>query len=489
MGSQAGPVIPGALNKTDEKESIFSPRTPGTPLQGTPGPFRRIPRSGNAFLVRSPPCWSEDHPVHAMTLNTLEIPRSTCRLFGTIKALSTVKGSVILVHGPKGCVYHINYILGMRGDRPSAIYTTSLGEQDVIFGAEQKLTSAIEELDRRLSPDLIFVLSCCASAIIGEDVESACHAARTRARVMGFASGGFEGEHHTAYGETLARLAEELPGPAGSRRPASVNLIGMLRAGPDLRELKRVLSLAGIEVLGVLTADAALRDLEGLGRAALNIVVCEPAGRAAAELLEKKFGTPFIVEDFPIGARAARSFLERVTSALGIPFSPRCLAGEPGAGIPSPPLTGAETNGQLTGEGLQIAEVPNEPVRPLRVAVVGGPTRAVSMVRFLRDLGLSPVLVVVDFDAGARERLSGAGLRDLEILIEPSQEEILSRLSALRVDLIIGGMAERPLAAMLGIPHIDMMHGSQKTACFAGELELSRMLAGIRASRPGSRGI
>ena len=64
------------------------------------------------------------------------IPRGTCKLFGAIKALSTIQKSVILVHGPKGCVYHINYILGMRGDRPSEIYTTCLDEHDVIFGAE-----------------------------------------------------------------------------------------------------------------------------------------------------------------------------------------------------------------------------------------------------------------------------------------------------------------------------------------------------------------
>ena len=273
-------------------------------------------------------------------------PRSTCRLFGTIKALSTVKKSAILVHGPKGCVYHINYIMGMRGDRPSAIYTTSLDEQDVIFGAEGKLTSAIEELDRRLTPDLIFVLSCCASSIIGEDVESACRAARSRARVIGFESGGFEGDHHTAYGETLSRLAGELSGPAGKPRPSSVNLVGMLRGGPDLRELKRVLSLAGIEVLGVLSADATLQDLEGLGEAALNIVVCEPAGRDAALFLEKKFGTPFIVEEFPIGARAAVSFLEHITSALGVPFSPQCLAGEFKSGIPPSSETGEDAPGR-----------------------------------------------------------------------------------------------------------------------------------------------
>ncbi|HMA04953.1 MAG TPA: nitrogenase component 1, partial [Methanomicrobiales archaeon] len=392
----------------------------------------------------------------------------TCRLFGTVKALSTVKRSAILVHGPKGCVYHINYILGMRGDRPGAIYTTSLGEHDVIFGAEGKLAEAIGELDRRLSPDLIFVLSCCASSIIGEDVGSACRAARSRARVIGFECGGFEGEHHTAYGETLSRLAEELALPAEERRPASVNLIGMLRAGPDLRELKRVLSLAGIEVLGVLPADATLRDLEGLGRAALNVVVCEPAGRVAAETLERRFGTPFIVEEFPIGARAALSFLGHVTSALGIPLDPGIFAGEPEPIHPA-------------GEGVGLE-------RELRIAVVGGPTRAVSMVRFLGEQGLAPVLVAVDFDAGAGERLREFAMPGLEVLVEPSQEEILERLRARGVNLLIGGMFERPVAAMLGIPFLDMMHGSQRTACFAGESELSRMIAGIRRGRSGVDG-
>ncbi|HVN65801.1 MAG TPA: nitrogenase component 1 [Methanomicrobiales archaeon] len=404
-----------------------------------------------------------------MTRATLEIPRSTCRLFGTIKALSTVKRSAILVHGPKGCVYHINYILGMRGDRPAEIYTTSLDEHDVIFGAEGKLAAAIGELDRRLSPDLIFVLSCCATSIIGEDVESACRDARARARVIGFASGGFEGEHHTAYGEALTRLAGELALPGeGPPVPGTVNLVGMLRGGPDLRELKRVLSLAGIRVSGVLPAGATLQELASLGRASLNIVVCEPAGKAPAEYLRERFGTPFIIEEFPIGARAAASFLGRVVAALGMPFDPAILAGEPGCG------------GQ--GQGAGLREIPDQPGVPLRVAVIGGPTRAVSMARFLLDRGLSPVLVVVDFDAGTTEKLRQPAMEGIEILVEPPQEEILDRLRARGVNLIIGGMAERPLAALLGIPLLDMMHGSQRTACFAGERDLSKILAGMRGT-------
>jgi nitrogenase molybdenum-iron protein alpha/beta subunit len=110
------------------------------------------------------------------------------------------------------------------------------------------------------------------------------------------------------------------------------------------------------------------------------------------------------------------------------------------------------------------------------------------MCRFLRDAGLEPVLLVVDFDSGTLEKVAGLGIRDLEVLIEPTQEEILSRLSALRVDLIVGGMAERPLASMLGISHIDMMHGSQRTACFTGGRELLKALSGIRRSCHGKTG-
>ena len=138
-----------------------------------------------------------------MAGSAVKIPRATCKVFGAIKALSTVKRCAVLVHGPKGCVYHINYILGMRGDRPSEVYSTCLDEHDVIFGAEEKLREAIEEIDASLHPDLIAVLSCCVSSIIGEDLNAAARAASTSARVVGIEAGGFEGDFREGYSETL----------------------------------------------------------------------------------------------------------------------------------------------------------------------------------------------------------------------------------------------------------------------------------------------
>ncbi|HIH85930.1 MAG TPA: nitrogen fixation protein NifE, partial [Methanoculleus sp.] len=79
----------------------------------------------------------------------------------------------------------------------------------------------------------------------------------------------------------------------------SVNLVGLLRGGPDLRELVRILGLIGVRVNATLTANATVDDLERLGEAVLNIVLCEPAGLEAAKLLERVCGTPFIVADIP----------------------------------------------------------------------------------------------------------------------------------------------------------------------------------------------
>lgn len=387
-----------------------------------------------------------------MSGRAVRIPRGTCRLFGAIKAISSIKKCVILVHGPKGCVYHINYIMGMRGDLPSEIYSTCLDEHDVIFGAEQMLRAAIEELDRNLHPDLLVVLSCCASSIIGEDVQGAAREAATAARVIGIDAGGFEGDFRTGYSETLKRLVEEFVKRTDETDPRSVNLIGLLRGGPDLKELRRVLGLAGVHVNAVLTADATLEEIRRLGRAALNIVVCEPAGKDAAELLQKKCGTPWIIEEIPMGIAATRRFLERVVERLGMPAT-----------------TGTG------GDRYQVSYPAS--LKNRRIAIVSGPTRAISLTRFFLEFGIVPRLIVVDFSAFEKEKLEPMVRSGCEVLIEPGQELIMQKLREHEIDLLIGGMLELPVAKALGIEHLDIMHGSQRTVGFDGAKNLMQLLS------------
>lgn len=380
----------------------------------------------------------------------VRIPRGTCKLFGAIKALGSIKRCTVLVHGPKGCVYHINYILGMRGDHPSEIYSTCLDEHDVIFGAEQKLKTAIEDLDRECHPDLIAVLSCCASDIIGEDVQSSIRDTTTTAPVIGIDAGGFEGDFRTGYSETLTRLVEEFVTKTDEIDSYSVNLIGLLRGGPDLQELVRVLGLPGIKVNAVLTADATLEEIRRIGRAALNIVLCEPAGKDAAVLLHRTCGTPFIIEEIPMGVHATQQFLERVIKAVGLQEIP------------------------YIHEDYCVIDC--LPFKKRRIALVSGPTRAISMTRFFTELGIEPRLIVVDFHSTISDKLGSLALTNCEVLIEPDQELIIRKLRELNIDLLIGGMLELPLAKALGIEHLDIMHGSQRTVGFNGAKNLNNLL-------------
>lgn len=371
----------------------------------------------------------------------MEIPRITCSLFGAIKAAATLKNTVILVHGPRGCVYHINYILGLRGDRHIPVYCTGMDEHDVVFGAEERLRQAILDLDREKKPEIMVVLSCCASGIIGEDVENACRAARTRARVLHIEAGGFSGNFTDGYAKTLLSIVRELAEPVYEQRPGTVNLIGMLRAGPDLREIRDLLSLLDLRIGVVVPAGASCDQLKQIGSACLNIVICETSGLPTAEYLLQRFKTPYIRTVFPVGTALSREFLQKTASALGI--SP----------VPTLPDT-SEKAGLLS--------------RPPRIALFSGPTRALALGRFLSSQGIAPVLIVLDFETPLIEEIKTAAGSGCSVAVSPGWDAIEDLIRAHGIDILIGGLMERPIAATLNLPLIDVMHGSQRTAGATG---------------------
>jgi nitrogenase molybdenum-iron protein alpha/beta subunit len=282
-------------------------------------------------------------------------------------------------------------------------------------------------------------------------VGSAVRDARTRARTIAISAGGFEGDFHQGYSETLCQLVRELVRKRVTMVPRGVNLVGMLRAGPDLAELRALLGLIGVETNAVLTADATREDLERLGEAALNIVLCEPSGKEAALLLETLCGTPWILEEIPIGYQSTIRFLERVAGSLGIPATIAPPAG--------------------------LEKVPDCTfLQSRQIAIISGPTRAVSLIRFLAEYHVVPRLVVVDFDSSVQEKIRCLGVPAGEVLIEPDHELIVQKLREHKIDLLIGGMLEQPIAKALSIDHLDIMHGSQQTIGFAGAHNLARLL-------------
>ncbi len=95
-----------------------------------------------------------------------------------------IQDAAVIEHGPIGCstclqefnfTYMVNADLRNVSDpKQRKIYSTNLQEKDTVYGGNAKLEKTIREVYEREKPNAIFVLSTCASAIVGDDIESAC---------------------------------------------------------------------------------------------------------------------------------------------------------------------------------------------------------------------------------------------------------------------------------------------------------------------------
>jgi putative methanogenesis marker 13 metalloprotein len=88
------------------------------------------------------------------------------------------------------------------------VMTTGMQENDLIFGAEEKLIRILKNVDERFHPRLIGVVGTCASMIIGENLDGAVKKAGVRAVVLPIDVHGCSGPNTSGAIRTLEVAAE-----------------------------------------------------------------------------------------------------------------------------------------------------------------------------------------------------------------------------------------------------------------------------------------
>lgn len=386
----------------------------------------------------------------------------TCKLFGVIRAVLGIKGALPLIHGPIGCYYHIKYLLSMRSSRSVRILSTEMDQNDVVFGGEDKLLQKIYEADEKYSPQLITVLSSCASSIIGENIDKILDNARdnVNAELITISSGGFEGSQIEGYIECLTVLVDWMdePNEEVNTRDGSVNLIGQYRGGPDLKILKEYFDKLGIELNCVLTSRCTLPEIKQVPKAALNISMCEASGIEPCELMENRFNIPFLHETLPLGVKATANYLQEISKKLDREY-----------------VFAADEKRAKRQLQKYLPYLKNK-----RAAVVAGATRAIALTEFLSELGMKPVLICLDFEGKYTnfklDKIIKARKIDPVILKQPDYTEVLRETKNLKPDIILGGMGEIGLSTELGIPLIDVMHGQEATFGFEGAIRIAKKI-------------
>ena len=400
------------------------------------------------------------------------VSQRACVFCGSRVVLYPIADALHLVHGPAGCATYTWDIRGALSSGPELhrmSFSTDLRERDVIYGGEKKLYAVLSELIDRYHPRAAFVYSTCLVGLIGDDVEAVCRRIEAEKGIPALAihCEGFRGTKKDGYRaacDGLARLVGT--GPIDDVRPQSINILGDFNLAGETWMVRDYYRRIGVDVVATLTGDGRVDAIRRAHGAKLNVVQCSGSMIHLAKSMEEKYGVPFIrvsyfgVEDM---AKALYDVADFFADAAMRGRAEELVRGEVAAVMPELRRCRADLEGR-------------------RGAVyVGGAFKAFSLVRALRTLGMKTV--VAGSQTGNRDDYEG--LRELcdegTVLIDDANPLELSRfLQEKNVDLLIGGVKERPIAYKLGIAFCD--HNHERKIALAGFEGMVNFAREVRSS-------
>ncbi|MCK4731752.1 MAG: nitrogenase component 1, partial [Methanophagales archaeon] len=321
--------------------------------------------------------------------------------------------------------------------------------RDSIYGAAHKALIALKKVNETFAPSFIALIDACAPAIAGDDLDAVVRKAGeegVNSKLLYFSGAGFHKNMWMGYESALASLADFMDTRTEKKtrkkeaNASSVNLIGFKGDGfksvADLNEIKRLLHGAGVEVSAVLTADE-FKRIEEAPKASLNLVLGGDGIKLAKSMYER-FGTPYIVVDYPYGVSVTESLLERVCEELGKQVNEEFLSRERAR----------------VKESIEKVQFYLHGFYGLSCAVIGDTCNGISLAKFLSsELGFDvKVLAVTNKNFVCEERLKEISGLVQEVMVEPDRFEMEQRISDAGVQMLFGSTFDKRLANVAKVP-------------------------------------
>ena len=234
-----------------------------------------------------------------------------------------------ITHGPVGCSYYSwltrRNLARIKPGQPinflQYCMTTDMMEEEIIFGGEKKLAAAIREAHKIFKPKAIAVYSTCPVGLIGDDIHSVCRQAKEELgiNVFGFSCEGYKGVsqsagHHIANNGVFKHMVGLLDEP--DKEEFRINVLGEYNIGGDAWEIDTLLKKCGIHVTATLSGDISYEQICKCHTADLNVVMCHRSINYMSEMMETKFGIPWIKVNF-IGAEQSAKSLRKIAKFFG----------------------------------------------------------------------------------------------------------------------------------------------------------------------------
>jgi nitrogenase molybdenum-iron protein alpha chain len=239
--------------------------------------------------------------------------------------LGPTRDIINITHGPIGCGFY-SWLTRRNQTDPSTTpdghqfmnycFSTDMQDEEVIFGGEKKLAQAIQEAYDIFNPKAIAVFSTCPVGLIGDDVHTVCRTMKKKLgiNIFGFSCEGYKGVsqsagHHIANNEIFKHvIGTDDTVPEGDFK---VNMLGEYNIGGDAFEIERLFDLCGLTLVSTFSGNSSVDKFAQSHTADLNMIMCHRSINYVAEMMETKYGIPWIKVNF-IGAEATAKSLRKV---------------------------------------------------------------------------------------------------------------------------------------------------------------------------------
>jgi len=246
--------------------------------------------------------------------------------------LGPTRDIINITHGPIGCGFYSWLTRRNQTDAGASpdghnfmpyCFSTDMHEKEIVFGGEKKLKQAIQEAYDNFHPKAIAVFSTCPVGLIGDDVHAVSREMKEKLgiNVFGFSCEGYKGVSQSA-GHHIANngIFTHVIGNDDTVREGEfkINLLGEYNIGGDAFEIERIFEKCGITLISTFSGNSSIDQFANAHTADLNLIMCHRSINYVAEMMEKKFGVPWIKVNF-IGAQATAKSLRKIAGYFESP--------------------------------------------------------------------------------------------------------------------------------------------------------------------------
>lgn len=238
--------------------------------------------------------------------------------------IGNITDCILIQHAPIGCSadnawFNLSFKMGLtRRDKPLQnlqIFSTNLLERDMVFGASDKLRQAIREAKGRFNPKAIFISMACATAIIGEDIDSIAEEMEEEIgiTVIPLHCEGFRSKHwSTGFDISQHGVVRQITNKKPKKQKDLINIVALW--GSDY--FTEILKPLGLRVNYMIDM-ASHAELAQASEAVATTTFCHTLGSYMATALEEHFGVPQIDAPQPYGFASTDKWLRAIAKIVG----------------------------------------------------------------------------------------------------------------------------------------------------------------------------